>query len=101
MAVPSLIPSRAFGAGDRIVIGGIGVGNQGSSLVRGFASRASIAAIADVYLPRAQKVAESVGAKDVYQDYRKLLTIQKTEPYPHHRSIWFADYYHGTRPANK
>ncbi len=73
VASPLLLPSRVFGANDRIVIGSIGVGNRGSGLARDFARRASVAAIADVYLPRAHKVAESVGAKHVYQDYRKLL----------------------------
>jgi predicted dehydrogenase len=42
-------------------------------LAGGFARRARIAAIADVYLPRAHKVAESVGAEHVYHDYRELL----------------------------
>ncbi len=72
-AAPYLIPARALGANDRIVLGGIGVGNQGSGLVRSFSRSCSIAAIADVYLPRAESVAKSVGAKHVYQDYRKLL----------------------------
>jgi predicted dehydrogenase len=73
LAAPWLLPAAARGANDRIVLGGIGVGNQGSSLVRAFSRSCSIAAIADVYLPRAEEVAKSVGAKHVYQDYRKLL----------------------------
>ncbi len=72
-AGPYLLPARARGANDRIVLGGIGVGNMGSRLVRRFSRSCGIAAIADVYLPRAGQVAESVGAKHVYQDYRKLL----------------------------
>jgi predicted dehydrogenase len=62
-----------MGANDRIVLGGIGVGNQGGSLVRSFSRQCAIAAIADVYLPRAREVAAAVGAKDAYQDYRQLL----------------------------
>jgi predicted dehydrogenase len=73
VAMPHFIASRAFGANDRIVLGGIGVGNQGSGLVRAFSRSCDVAAIADVYLPRAEEVAKSVGAKHVYQDYRKLL----------------------------
>jgi predicted dehydrogenase len=73
VASPWLVPAIAFGANDRIVLGGIGVGNQGSGLVRSFRGSCSIAAIADVYLPRAEEVAKSVGAGQVYQDYRKLL----------------------------
>ncbi len=72
-AAPYLLPSRATGANDRIVLGGIGVGNQGGSLVRAFSRSCSIAAISDVYVPRAEEVAKSVGAKHVYPDYRKLL----------------------------
>ena len=73
LALPWLVPARVFGANDRVVLGGIGVGNMGSELARGFSRTCAIAALADVYLPRAEKVAESVGARHVYQDYRKLL----------------------------
>jgi predicted dehydrogenase len=73
VAAPCFIPSRAMGANERIVLGGIGVGNQGGSLVRAFSRQCPIAAIADVYLPRAREVAAAVGAKDAYQDYRQLL----------------------------
>ena len=72
-AAPWVMPSRAWGANERVVIGSIGVGNMGSGLARSFSGRADIAAICDVYLPRAGKVAESVGAKDVYGDYREML----------------------------
>lgn len=71
--LPWLIPARALGANDRVVLGGIGVGNMGSELARGFSRTCAIAAIADVYLPRAEKMAQSVGAPHVYQDYRHLL----------------------------
>lgn len=72
-AAPLFVPSRVFGANERVGIGSIGVGNRGSGLARDFAKRARVAAIADVYLPRAHQVAESVGATHVYQDYRQLL----------------------------
>jgi len=72
-AFPYLVPSRAFGASDRVVLGSIGVGKRGGEHARVFAKLASVAAIADVYLPRAQSVAKAVGAQRVYTDYRKLL----------------------------
>jgi len=72
-AAPLLVPASAFGANDRIVIGGIGVGNQGNGNMRALRGSCSIAAIADVYLPRAEAFAKSVGAQHAYQDYRKLL----------------------------
>jgi len=72
-AAPSIVPSRAQGANDRVVLGAIGAGNRGRQLAGTFASRASYAAVADVYLPRAEQVAKSLGAQHAYQDYRKLL----------------------------
>lgn len=73
ISVPCLVPSRAFGANDRIVLGAIGVGNRGRQLAADFRKHASYAAVADVYLPRAEEVARSLGAEHVFQDYRKLL----------------------------
>jgi len=70
---PTFVPDRAFGANDRVVIGGIGVGNQGSALMASFAKRATVAAVCDVYLPRAEQVAADLGAPGVVQDYRRLL----------------------------
>jgi len=73
VSAPLFIPARAFGANDRVVLGAIGVGNRGRQLSGDFRGRADYAAIADVYLPRAESVAKSLGAQHVYQDYRKLL----------------------------
>ncbi|NQT37229.1 MAG: Gfo/Idh/MocA family oxidoreductase, partial [Planctomycetes bacterium] len=73
VASPLLLPARVFGSNDRVVLGSIGVGNRGRQLIGSFGSGASIGAVADVYLPRAEEVAKSVGAQHVYQDYRKLL----------------------------
>lgn len=85
---PMFVPSRAFGANERIVIGGIGVGSQGSSLVRSFAKLGQMAAISDVYLPRAEEVAKAVGASSVHQDYRGLLDRKDIDAVivatPHH-----------------
>ena len=88
VTAPWLVPASAFGANDRIVLGGIGVGNQGSGNMRGLQRSCSIAAIADVYAPRAEAFAKSVGAKHVYQDYRKLLEHEDVDAVvictPHH-----------------
>ena len=85
---PLFIPARAFGANERIVIGGIGVGNQGSGLVSSFAKRVSVAAISDVYLPRAEEVAGKFGAGSVHQDYRAMLDRKDIDAVivatPHH-----------------
>ena len=70
------------------MLGGIGVGNQGSGNVRSLSRSCDIAAITDVYLPRAESFAKSVGAKHVYQDYRKLLEHRDIDAVvictPHH-----------------
>jgi len=73
VASPLLVPSKAFGANDRVVLGAIGAGNRGRQLAGQFRRHADYAAVADVYLPRAEEVAKSLGARHVYQDYRKLL----------------------------
>ena len=79
-AAPFVIPSGVLaapgrpGANDRIGIGGIGVGRQGSEMVQ-VASRlkdARIVAVADVNRPRAEAFAAKMEAHP-YSDYRKLL----------------------------
>ena len=77
-AVPYLIPRHVLaapdrpGANDRIGLGGIGIGRQGSGVIRNAGSQGRVVGIADVNLPRAHKTAEAFGA-EAYQDYRKLL----------------------------
>jgi predicted dehydrogenase len=75
VASPLLVPSHAFGANERVVLGAIGVGKRGGmgQLAGDFTKRAQYAAAADVYLPRAGEFAKASGAQHVYQDYRKLL----------------------------
>lgn len=80
MTVPYIVPSTVFaseeraGANDRIIIGGIGIGRQGSADIGAAARNADvqIAAIADVNLPRAQQTAARYGGKG-YQNYHELL----------------------------
>jgi len=73
VAAPTLLPTSARGANDRIVLGAIGVGNQGRHNVGKLRGSCDVAAIADVYLPRAESYAKKVGAQHAYQDYRQLL----------------------------
>ena len=80
-AAPMVLPAGVLaangnpGANDRIVIGAIGAGRQGGGLTTRFAGYedVAIAAVADVDLRRAERLAGEVGADDVYQDYRRLL----------------------------
>jgi predicted dehydrogenase len=73
---PLFIPSRAFGASERPVLGIIGAGTRASQLVPSLMKLARIAAVADVSLPRAERMAKDVGADDCGQDYRSLLDRQ-------------------------
>lgn len=62
------------GANDRIAIGGIGVGRQGSVIVANAAGRSDVrlVAVADVNLPRARNFAKPYEVES-YRDYRRLL----------------------------
>ncbi|MHC4403836.1 MAG: Gfo/Idh/MocA family protein [Planctomycetota bacterium] len=77
-AAPWIIPRGVLasadqpGANDRIGLGGIGIGRQGSGLVRSAGSQVRLVGIADVNLPRAHERAEPFGG-EAFQDYRKLL----------------------------
>jgi predicted dehydrogenase len=80
VAAPYLIPAGVLaapdrpGPNDRIGIGAIGVGRQGTFVVGNTAGRKDVrfVAVADVNLPRAQESAKLWNAK-AYQDYRRLL----------------------------
>lgn len=75
IALPYYIPSRAFGANERLVTGHIGVGGQGMSNLNKFINNA--AAVCDVdskRLAAAIKGVEQKGGKcEGYDDYRRLL----------------------------
>lgn len=74
-AAPSFVPSRAFGANERIALGHIGVKNRGMQNLQGFGY--SAAAICDVdrnVAAAAAKALEERGTKvAVFSDYRKML----------------------------
>jgi predicted dehydrogenase len=77
-AAPYIVPSRAFGANERIVTAHIGVGGQGIGNLNNFLKQGAVpAAICDVdktHLARGLKVAADKGHTcEGYGDYRKLL----------------------------
>ncbi|TWT79033.1 4-carboxy-2-hydroxymuconate-6-semialdehyde dehydrogenase [Planctomycetes bacterium CA13] len=80
-AFPTIIPRTALaqgdrpGANDRITVAGIGVGRQGRSIFQQAIKdpRTEVVCVCDVNKPRAEGIAKGVGAKAVYQDYRKVL----------------------------
>ena len=81
VAAPMVIPRSALaqgdtpGANDRIGVAGIGVGRQGNPVFSEAARHPATQSICtcDVWLKRAQDVAQKTGAADAYQDYRKVL----------------------------
>ncbi|MBP7934307.1 MAG: Gfo/Idh/MocA family oxidoreductase [Phycisphaerae bacterium] len=81
---PTIIPSHVLaapgreGANDRIGIGIIGPGRQGSAVLADAAKRGRVVAVADVNLPRAQACASKHNAK-AFQDYRKMLELKEVD----------------------
>ena len=78
---PTIIPSRAFGANDKIVMATIGQGGQGNGNMRAFLAPESVqvVAVCDVDSKRmdaaAQVVNERYGNQDCrkYSDYREIM----------------------------
>src|SRR5262245_66464175 len=72
---PLFVPAHAFGAGERVITGHIGVGGQGKTNLKGFLANA--AAVCDVderHAAEAAKLVEEKGNKcEVFSDYRRLL----------------------------
>ena len=82
LALPAVIPARAWGQGDdpppseRIVMGFIGVGGMGGGHLGGFVNRpdVDVAAVCDVDEPHRESARERVGENcAAYNDYRELL----------------------------
>ncbi len=84
VASPWLIPRNVLaaegqpGANDRFGLGGVGIGRQGSGVLRNASSHGRVVAIADVNLPRAEQTAKRYGAQ-AYQNYRELLERKDIE----------------------
>src|SRR5438445_7227045 len=77
ISLASIVPAAAFGANDRIRIGVIGCGGQGTGHVHSLVKRSaedniSVVAVSDVYQRRITR-AKDVCKGDGYLDYRKLL----------------------------
>lgn len=77
-AAPMILPSRVFGANERISVGAIGVRNQGAGNVKRFlAAGADVVAICDVDSKVATAAVDIVSEKNprpkVFGDYRQLL----------------------------
>jgi predicted dehydrogenase len=77
LSLVSIVPARALGANDRIRIGVIGCGGQGTGHVHSLVKRSaddniSVVAVSDVYQRRVTR-AKGVCQGDGYLDYRKLL----------------------------
>jgi len=79
-ALPTIVPSSVFAAGapsERITMGSIGVGNMGSSNLKGFMGKSDtqVVALCDVdanYLERARQTAK-LDKGSCYRDFRELL----------------------------
>ena len=68
-------PGRVLGANDRVRVGVIGTGRQGTGVMRGHQRLADveIAAIADVYAPNLAKAGEVAPAAAKHADFRRIL----------------------------
>ena len=84
-AVPSIIPSRAFGANERVNLGFVGVKNRGMQNMEGFGivgkgagkMNTNAAAVCDVdsnvFASCVKRIEEGGHKPEVFGDYRKLL----------------------------
>lgn len=83
LGFPTIIPSSAFGANERIVMGIIGAGGRGRNVMTDFHKGNTVfSAVCDVYRPNREKgieVAKAGGAEQVteYVDWREMLEKQK------------------------
>ena len=71
----STSPGRVLGANDRVRVGVIGTGRQGTGVMRGHQRLADveIAAICDVYAPNLAKAAEVAPTAAKHADFRRIL----------------------------
>lgn len=81
LALPTLIPSSAFGAGNKITLGCIGVGGMGTGNMKNFLGLEDcrVVAVCDTYLEKQQKAKKLVDEQygdtgcATYGDYREVL----------------------------
>jgi len=71
----SSTPRRVIGANDRVRVGVIGTGRQGTNVLRGHQrlDDVEIAAICDVYAPNLAKAAEVVPTAAKHTDFRRII----------------------------
>jgi predicted dehydrogenase len=106
MIIPQIIPSTALGMGgelppsDRIVMGAIGLGSQGTSNLRGFLKRVKelqMVAVCDVHKVKSDKAKKIIDESNknsdcrTYGDYREFLEKEKLDAV----SIALPDHWHG------
>ncbi|HBU58494.1 MAG TPA: oxidoreductase, partial [Verrucomicrobiales bacterium] len=72
LALPTFVPSRVFGANERLNVAGIGAGGKGAVDIDG-CSRENIVAMADVDYLRAETSFKRFGKATRYNDFRKML----------------------------
>ena len=72
------VPSRVWGANERINLAGIGVGGKGTADVASAAKAgANVVALCDVDLNRGAKSIKEFSDAKVYSDFREMLEKQK------------------------
>lgn len=70
------VPRNVMGANDRVIVGGIGTGRQGTYDIEDFGRQpdVEVAAVCDVYEPNLQKAAQRFkNAPQTYKDFRQVL----------------------------
>ena len=72
LALPTFVPSRVFGANERLNVAGIGAGGKGAVDIDG-CSRENIVAMADVDYIRAETSFKRFDKATRYSDFRKML----------------------------
>jgi predicted dehydrogenase len=96
IAAVNVVPSKVFGANDRIRIGVIGCGGMGTAHLRGLVGMSKsgeenieVVAVCDIYEPRKARAEKISGAK-VFHDYRELLELKDVDV------VWIAtpDHWH-------
>jgi predicted dehydrogenase len=81
LGIGALAPASVLGANERLRLGVIGCGGQGTGHLRGLVERAkdpkqnlAVVAVCDIYEPRKQRAKEISGAR-VFHDYREMLAL--------------------------
>jgi len=77
-AVLAFPPSRVLGANDRVRVGIIGVGDEGTDLLEQAKSihNVELVAVADVYSRRRDEAKSKVSGMQTFDDYRRLLDMK-------------------------